>query len=153
MPPQIPYGETDDINIRDAVRNGERQEIPASVPKPFSELISRCWTHDAVKRPTMREVVAILEPLMNASPVSPSGNVDGRVDLFIVFQVLPLARRLNCFTKSFTRPNVELSMQPEELSKRGNVLSICSLWCLPSIGEQIKEAVSPSKIPGFDPTV
>lgn len=71
---QIPYGDTDDVNIREAVRAGERLEIPADVPKPMAALIERCWAQDATKRPSMREVVNALEPLVPDGPIVSSGD-------------------------------------------------------------------------------
>lgn len=56
----------DDTNVREGVKAGDRMPIPDSVPKPFAELITRCWAHDPEKRPSMLEVVAALEPLVGA---------------------------------------------------------------------------------------
>ena len=58
----IPYKDVADYNIiKDAVKSGERAEIPDDCPATFTELIKSCWAQDARKRPTMEVVVDILE--------------------------------------------------------------------------------------------
>ena len=58
----IPYKDVANYNIiKDAVKSGERADIPDECPASFAELIKSCWAQDPKKRPTMEMVVATLE--------------------------------------------------------------------------------------------
>lgn len=53
-----------DLVVMESVKAGEREDIPAAVPKPLAELIARCWAQDPGKRPTMNLVVEALQALV-----------------------------------------------------------------------------------------
>lgn len=110
---QLPYGETDDFSIREAVRSGERQPIPEDVPKPLAELIARCWAHEAKERPTMRRVVDELKKL--PVDVAPAGSLSFSLCLSGNFLVLLLG------------PMIFARAQLEEESKDVNVLLLRQL--------------------------
>lgn len=45
-------------DLVDQVSRGLRPTIPATVPKPYAELMSRCWSADVNERPSFKEVCA-----------------------------------------------------------------------------------------------
>jgi chemotaxis protein histidine kinase CheA len=66
---KMPYEEVTDANeIRNAVKEGEREEIPeetvnpaAPLPTSYKELIRVCWFQAPEKRPTAKEAIETLE--------------------------------------------------------------------------------------------
>ena len=60
---QLPYKVVDASEIRQAVKDGEREEIPAATPPKFAALIARCWAQRTETRPASREIVLELEGL------------------------------------------------------------------------------------------
>jgi len=46
------------------VKEGLRPPIPKQCPKPFRQLMERCWHHNAEKRPTFPQILATLEQLV-----------------------------------------------------------------------------------------
>lgn len=66
---KIPFEEQpDDVIVKDAVKSGEREEIPEDCPEVWHGVIAACWQQDTTKRPTAQ---AILELLLNAQPERP----------------------------------------------------------------------------------
>jgi serine/threonine protein kinase/ankyrin repeat protein len=55
--------ETLDVAIR--VCSGERMVIPESVPRDVSDLMILCWSHEAICRPTMNEIIKCLLLMRN----------------------------------------------------------------------------------------
>jgi serine/threonine protein kinase/tetratricopeptide (TPR) repeat protein len=59
---KIPYEDvTSELEIREAVRAGEREEIPSDCSADIAKLIQWCWKQKPENRPTANEVVAYLE--------------------------------------------------------------------------------------------
>jgi len=59
---KVPFEDVADTSIiRDAVRAGERPEIPAECPSGYAAIISRCWAQRREERPKIEEVVRDLE--------------------------------------------------------------------------------------------
>ncbi|MBS0357818.1 MAG: protein kinase [Proteobacteria bacterium] len=57
-----PYAQvTEESIIKDAIKEGERAEIPEKTPKKFAELIRLCWTQKPEERPEAIEVLRKLE--------------------------------------------------------------------------------------------
>ena len=49
-----------DFEVEKRVRSGERPEIPSEFYVPFAELINSCWMTNPEQRPTMAQVVSVL---------------------------------------------------------------------------------------------
>uniref|UniRef100_A0A5F9C368 Mitogen-activated protein kinase kinase kinase 20 n=1 Tax=Oryctolagus cuniculus TaxID=9986 RepID=A0A5F9C368_RABIT len=47
------------------VEKNERLTIPSSCPRSFAELLHQCWEADAKKRPSFKQIIAILESMRN----------------------------------------------------------------------------------------
>lgn len=47
--------------IRSAVLNGKRPEVPMSAPKALSDIAAACWAQDASARPSFEKVLDILK--------------------------------------------------------------------------------------------
>lgn len=65
-PPQrcsVPYGDFDEVIIATEVKKGTRPEIAPDVPKPFADLIRRCWSHDPLYRPSLLHVISALDEM------------------------------------------------------------------------------------------
>ncbi|MES2252480.1 MAG: protein kinase [Pseudomonadota bacterium] len=63
---KIPFEyQPDDTIIKDAVKGGEREEIPEDCPVVWREIINACWQQDPLKRPDAGEV---LERLSEEKP-------------------------------------------------------------------------------------
>ncbi|XP_063773063.1 mitogen-activated protein kinase kinase kinase 7 isoform X2 [Pseudophryne corroboree] len=51
-----------------AVHNGTRPPLIKNLPKPIESLMTRCWSKDPSKRPSMEEIVKIMTHLMQYFP-------------------------------------------------------------------------------------
>ena len=49
--------------LENMVRSGKRPEIPAKCPLSYRLLVEACWSQDATKRPTFREVQKVLQTI------------------------------------------------------------------------------------------
>jgi len=59
--------------IREAVLSGQRPSIkPGSYNIKWAELMTRCWSHSASRRPTAAEIVSILEEISRIDTMSRS---------------------------------------------------------------------------------
>ncbi|XP_038606904.1 mitogen-activated protein kinase kinase kinase 20 isoform X1 [Tachyglossus aculeatus] len=47
------------------VEKNERLTIPSSCPRSFAELMRQCWEADSKKRPSFKQIIAILESMSN----------------------------------------------------------------------------------------
>lgn len=62
---ETPYQDVGDVSIiKDAVKSGERADIPSNCPETFSKLIKACWTQDHNRRPTIDIVITALEQII-----------------------------------------------------------------------------------------
>jgi serine/threonine protein kinase len=63
---RIPFeDQPDDIIVKDAVKSGEREEIPENCPDVWQEVITGCWQQDSQKRPdanNVRELLIAAQP-------------------------------------------------------------------------------------------
>ncbi len=48
----------------DSIIKGDRPKIPASCPRQLAELMETCWQADKDKRPTFKQINAILADLL-----------------------------------------------------------------------------------------
>ncbi|OQR88278.1 protein kinase [Achlya hypogyna] len=62
---ELPYQEcTSFRDVRSNVLSGQRPSIkPGACPMKWAELMTKCWTHNASRRPSAAEIVSILEGL------------------------------------------------------------------------------------------
>ncbi|XP_004363286.1 hypothetical protein CAOG_03558 [Capsaspora owczarzaki ATCC 30864] len=60
---KLPYEGVPDCVIRDAVSRGDRLVVPDQANPILRAIITQCWTHDPVGRPTFEQLVAILAPV------------------------------------------------------------------------------------------
>ncbi|OQR96667.1 kinase [Thraustotheca clavata] len=62
---QLPYEDcTSFRDVRSNVLSGQRPSIkPGACPMKWAELMTKCWTHNASRRPSAAEIVSILEDL------------------------------------------------------------------------------------------
>jgi len=58
---KIPYQGAADIEIREGVKDGCRETMPADCPRSFATLITRCWDQRATSRPTADKVIEGLD--------------------------------------------------------------------------------------------
>ena len=66
---RIPFeDQPDDVIVKDAVKSGEREEIPANCPEVWHEIINACWQQDSTKRP---DATHVIEFLITAQPEKP----------------------------------------------------------------------------------
>ena len=54
---KFPYDGYKKIQIAAKVIDGERPKLPDDVPRPMKTLITKCWSQDRKKRPTMHAIV------------------------------------------------------------------------------------------------
>ncbi|XP_077010281.1 mitogen-activated protein kinase kinase kinase 20 isoform X2 [Tamandua tetradactyla] len=47
------------------VEKNERLTIPSSCPRSFAELLHQCWEADAKKRPSFKQIISILDSMLN----------------------------------------------------------------------------------------
>ncbi len=83
---ELPYNEVaDPVEIRDAVRDGEREELPSDCPYAFAQLIQLCWTQKREERPSARLAAESLTGLFSdafkkekeMNPALPHGQLKG----------------------------------------------------------------------------
>ena len=73
---KIPYAGVEDVEIKEEVKAGNREEIPEDAPKGFAQLIGLCWAQRTEQRPKAEQVVVELERLaagQEAAAASPVG--------------------------------------------------------------------------------
>eukprot|EP01087_Luapelamoeba_hula_P003949 TRINITY_DN138_c0_g2_i1.p1 TRINITY_DN138_c0_g2~~TRINITY_DN138_c0_g2_i1.p1 ORF type:complete len:1696 (-),score=223.93 TRINITY_DN138_c0_g2_i1:132-5219(-) len=58
---QVPYKGHNYMNVSLDVVNGVRPKLPGNTPKDFAQLITRCWSGEHKKRPSMEKVVRYFE--------------------------------------------------------------------------------------------
>ena len=60
-----PYADVlDPAEVRDAVRNGEREEIPANCPGEYRALVEHCWAQKPDARPSASDAAAAVEAML-----------------------------------------------------------------------------------------
>lgn len=57
---QVPYAGWEEFAIRQSVLDGDRLELPDTVPDDFHSIIQKCWTHTPNDRPTCTDLIDIL---------------------------------------------------------------------------------------------
>ena len=61
---EIPYGDAPaESIIRDAVKGGEREDIPDDCPEGFATIIQMAWAQEAAMRPSAEEVIKQLQAM------------------------------------------------------------------------------------------
>ncbi|KAH0795886.1 TKL family protein kinase [Histomonas meleagridis] len=68
---KFPYEGCKQVQIAAKVLQGERPEIPEGTPYQLKDLITRCWSQQIEKRPTMHQIV---EELSNGQTLFPGTN-------------------------------------------------------------------------------
>ena len=63
-------GYTERQCVQRVAKRGERPKIAHWWPRPLQKLLRQCWAHDATERPTMEQVVPMLEDLLNSKKES-----------------------------------------------------------------------------------
>jgi serine/threonine protein kinase len=61
-----PYAGRNFMNVSLDVLDGRRPQIPADTPGEFEKMMKRCWHMAADKRPTMDEVLGVLDALLDS---------------------------------------------------------------------------------------
>eukprot|EP00026_Physarum_polycephalum_P012376 Phypoly_transcript_12676.p1 GENE.Phypoly_transcript_12676~~Phypoly_transcript_12676.p1 ORF type:complete len:203 (+),score=32.79 Phypoly_transcript_12676:48-611(+) len=86
-----PFGSlTKAWDIPDFVAQGNRPEIPATVPEAVANIIRSCWHQNSADRPDFNKLIEVLEPLydeevrkalaMKAVKLAPDGAVPAELD-------------------------------------------------------------------------
>ena len=74
-----PYVEqSNESEIRQAVKDGERESIPTETPPQFAHLITWCWEHNPAKRPKAIEAMNYIgkhKPAVPAVDNKPLGGI------------------------------------------------------------------------------
>ncbi|MDF3055592.1 MAG: serine/threonine kinase [Gammaproteobacteria bacterium] len=67
----IPFADADPSDIKAAIKDGERAEIPGDCPPPLKLLIERLWDQKPLNRPTAAAVIPHLRDLLLAEKEGP----------------------------------------------------------------------------------
>ena len=110
-----------------AVHGGTRPQSILGCPKPFDNLMKKCWTHHAVERPSMAEVVRVMKVLSKGIklPIKPLAHSFGeqqKLQQKQIDSVSNLIQPSNIVEDSETSQGVKIVMGHKRTGSHGSAI-------------------------------